>query len=198
MVKKLTDIIIRTAGLKTLIITILLVIIAEIGFSLLTPEFTRLSGGPLLDMSIWYHADYAYDRLTSFAAAGESYFYIRLIDFFFPPIYACTFSILSAVIYRKKYSNPADYRWIIAAPFLGAFFDYSENILLVILFRSLPGRYPLIAEICNIATLGKFVLISFSILLIITGAFSLLKGSDSSFLHGNKFRGAKKEIKDDK
>lgn len=142
-------------------------------------------------MSIGYSSDFAYERLTTFHLAADVYFKIRLIDFFFPAAYAVCLSVLSCFVYRKKYEDADNYRWILIVPFLAAVLDYVENIILVILYQSLPAQYHIVASILNIVTILKFCLVGFSVMLFITGAFSILKGGDSMLLMGNKFKGKK-------
>ena len=196
MKKKLTDIIIRTTNLKTLVISVAAVVAFETAFFILMPGFTEATGGPLLDMSVGYSAEFAYERLVTFEKAADIYFKIRLIDFFFPLVYGFAFSTLSCFVYRRKYENSDNYRWILRVPFLAAVFDYTENIMLVILYNSLPAQFLTAAKILNIVSILKFGLLGFSILLFVTGALSLLKGGDSALLIGNKFRGEDKDKKD--
>lgn len=193
MITRITDFIFRLTSLKTLIIFIAAVIIIEIGFSLYMPEFTEKTGGALLDMSAGYSSEFAYERLSTFGMAAGAYLKIRIIDFIFPAVYAFALSVLSCFVYRRKYDSIGNYRWVLMVPFLAAFFDYMENIIIVILFRSLPAQFFAAASILNVVTILKFGLLALSILLFITGGLALLKGSDSMLLMGNKFKGDKKE-----
>lgn len=193
MIKKFTDYIIRITNLKTLAISVLGVIVIETVFYILMPSFAELTGGPMLDMSVGYTAGFAYERLVSFNKAADIYFKLRTIDFFFPIIYAFALSILSCFIYKKKYDKADNYRWILTVPFLAAFFDYVENIMLVILFHNLPAEYIAAAKVLNVVSILKFGLLGLSVLLFVTGGFSLLKGGDSMLLMGNQFKGKKKD-----
>ena len=193
MIRKLTELVIRQTKVQTIIILAAAVIGIEIGFSQLTAAMTAQGGIAILDMSVLYSADFAYERLRSLTEAAKPYFYIRLLDFFFPAVYATALSILSSFIYRRKYETPDSYRWVLAVPFLAAVFDYIENIMLVVLFRLLPAEYPSAIPVLNIFSILKFGLLGLSFLLVITGAFSLLKGGDSVLVMGNKFRGGDKD-----
>lgn len=193
MIKSLSSFICRITNRTSLIIFAAAIAGFEIAFSILMPEFNEITAGPLLDMSVWFTPEFAYERLSSFGKAADIYFKIRTIDFFFPAVYAVGLACLSCAVYRKKYKNEENYRWVLFAPLAGALFDYFENIMLVILYRSLPAEYPAAATVLNYFTLIKFGLLGLSILLIVTGFLSLLKGGDSMLLMGNKFRGDKKE-----
>ncbi len=193
MLRGIYSFISKITNLKKIIIFCVLFIAVQIGFNMNMPAFVEKTGGTLLDISIWYNSELAYERLNSFSMASKEYFNIRLIDFFYPAIYSIGLAMLSYIVYRKKYSEAENYHWILAVPLFAAAFDYIENIMLVILYKSLPAEFPVAASTLNIITLIKFASISLSILLIITGFFSLLKGGDSMLLRGNKFKGEKKE-----
>ena len=193
MIKAITNFIARITNIFTVIVFVIIIIGLEIGFNVSLPTFTDLTGGTLLDMSVGYSADFAYERLQTFSKAADVYRRIRTIDFVFPAAYAFGLSILSCLVYRKKYDDIENYRWILVVPFLAAFFDYTENIILVILYNSLPAQYMTAASALNIITILKFGFLGFSVLLFITGSFSLLKGGDSMLLMGNKFKGKKKD-----
>ncbi len=193
MIKVIYSFISKITNLITIIIFCVLFIAVQIGFNMNMPSFIEKTGGTLLDSSIWYNSELAYERLNSFSLAAKEYFNIRLIDFFYPAIYSTGLAMLSYLVYRKKYSDAENYHWILVVPFFAGIVDYIENIMLVILYKSLPAEFPAAASVLNIITLIKFASISLSILLIITGFFSLLKGGDSMLLMGNKFRGQKKE-----
>ncbi len=193
MIRHLTNFISRITRLSTVLIFAVLIIAIETGFNAMLPRFVDATGGTLLDMSVWFTADFAYERLHSFGNAADVYFLIRMLDFIFPAAYAFGLSVLCSMIYRKKYTEIDNYRWILAIPFSAALFDYVENLILVVLYRLLPSEYPAAASVLNIITLIKFTLLAFGIFLLVTGIFSLIKGGDSMLLSGNKFRGKKKE-----
>jgi len=192
MIKKLSEIIINLSRLKIFIIFAAAFIVIEVFFTINLPALTELTEGrSLLDMSIAYSPEFAYEHLESYQNAPEVYFRIRLADFIFPAVYAFMLGILSTFVYRRKYDNPDNYRWILCVPFAAAFFDYAENIILTALFRLLPARFNAAASVLNIATILKYGMLALSTLLIVTGALSLLKGGDSGLIMGNKFKGKK-------
>lgn len=190
MRKKLTDAVIKISKPIFFFIFAAAFIVIQIIFTLNMPELTKLTEGfSILDMSIGYSADTAYEHFQSYQKASDVYFRIRTADFFFPAVYAFILSIISVFIYRRKYDNVDNYRWVLCVPFVGAAFDYAENIMLVILYRLLPSTFSAPIYALNIFTILKYGLLAFSILLIVTGALSLIKGTDSAFINQNKFRG---------
>jgi hypothetical protein len=192
MMKRFSEIVIKISRPKVLIIFAAAFIFIEIIFSQSLPVLVELTGGKsLLDMSIAYSADFAYEHLKSYQNAASVYFRIRLVDFFFPAIYAFMLSIVSVLVYRRKYNEVDNYRWVILVPFSAALFDYVENILLIALYRMLPARFDAAVSVLNVITILKFGLLALSVLLIITGALSILKGGDSGLIIGNKFKGKK-------
>ena len=193
MIKAISGAVCKITGRLSIILFAAAIIVIEILFSILMPQFTEQTGGPLLDMAVWFTPEFAYERIKTFSRAADIYFRIRTIDFFFPAIYSFGFACLNCAVYRKKYKNEENYRWVLTVPFAGALFDYTENIILVILYRSLPKEFPAAASVLNIVTLLKFGFLALSILLLVTGALSLLKGGDSMLLHGNKFKGEKED-----
>ncbi|MBI9109512.1 MAG: hypothetical protein JEZ04_22405 [Spirochaetales bacterium] len=192
MIKKLSDMVIKASGLSYLIIFAAAFIAIEIFFSINLPLLTKMTEGRgLLDMSLGYSSDFAYEHLASYKNAPPAYLRIRIADFFFPIVYAFLLSILLVFVYRKKYAELDNYRWILCVPFAAAFFDYSENIMLTVLYGLLPARFDSAIVVLNVVTILKFGLLSISILLLLAGALSLLKGGDSGFIMGNKFKGKK-------
>lgn len=189
IIKNLADFIFKRTNRKNIFILILLIVCIEVLFNILLPGFTEKTGNTIIDMSPAITKEDAYSRLESVDMAKKEYFYIRLIDFIFPAVYAITFSVVSCGIYRKKYSNIDNYKWILIVPIIGAISDYIENIILVLLRLLLPIKIPVAIYVLNFFIIIKFLFICISILLIITGLLALLKGGDSSFLMGNKFRG---------
>ena len=191
MFNKLTELVKRGASRRLLIILILMFIAVEVIFNFnmkILDEQT--DGAKLLDMSVWYSSDFAYQQLEAYDGV-PAYQRIRIADFFFPAVYSFLLGILSFFVYRKKYENPENFNWVLKVPFAAACFDYAENVLLVILFRMLPAELPPLAVVLNIITLIKFGLLALALLLIVTGALSLLKGGDSGLIMGNKFKGKK-------
>ena len=191
MFTKFSNTIHKISSVRLLILLIIITFAIEAVFVLKVPQLSEQSGGGvLLDSAIWHSVDFTYQQLESYAGLPV-YRTIRTADFFFPAAYALMLAVLSAVVYRKKYDNPSNYSWVLAVPLAGALLDYIENILLVILAAKLPQRLDAAAAVLNYVTLLKFAALGLSVLLIVTGALSLIKGGDSGLIIGNKFKGPK-------
>lgn len=182
-------------GKTALSILILLFIIAEAAFAVLMNRLEASCGTSIIpDMKIGLSPEQLSSLFAAYKEKGNTaYQTIRAVDFLFPAVYALLLSVILNFIYRIKYSEPANYRWIILTPFFGAIFDYAENLTLVILNFSynLINNYS--AIILGVLTSLKFLLLALSIFLAVTGAISNFKGSDSAFLTMNPFRRNKKD-----
>ena len=192
MIKTITDYIFKISKLRLFLFLAAAFIIIEILFSINVAVLTdKTEGSGLLDMSVAYSVDFAYEHLMSYQKAAAAYFRIRLADFVFPAVYAFMLATLSVFVYKRKYDSLDNYRWVLMVPFTAAVFDYTENVMLVVLFRLLPSRFDAAISVLKVITILKFGFIALSILLITTGALALLKGGDSGLLMGNKFKGKK-------
>ncbi|MDC7126953.1 MAG: hypothetical protein PQJ46_15380, partial [Spirochaetales bacterium] len=143
MGKNLTDYIYKHTKLKSFLLFLILTILAEIAFSLIMPNFTEKSGYSILDMSTVYSVDDAYLKLNAINKAPNEYLVIRLIDTIFPILYGLMLSILSCIVYKRKYKDLNNYRWVLLVPILGAISDYIENIIIISLKLLLPKQFPI-------------------------------------------------------
>ena len=176
-------------------VLIILFIVIESAFAVLMNRLEAACGTSLIpDMKIGVTPQQLASLFDAYKTDGTiAYRIIRSVDFLFPAVYALMLSVILNFIYRIKYSEPANYRWILLTPLFGAIFDYTENIMLIILNSShnLINNYS--AIILGVFTSLKFILLGLSIFLAVTGAISNFKGSDSAFLTMNPFRRNKKD-----
>ncbi len=176
-------------------VLIILFIVMETVFAVLMNRLEAECGTSLIpDMKIGLTSEQLSSLFEAYKTDGTiAYGIIRSVDFLFPAVYAIMLSVILNFIYRIKYSEPVNYRWILLTPLFGAIFDYTENITLIILnfSHNLINNYS--AIILAVFTSLKFILLGLSIFLAVTGAISNFKGSDSAFLTMNPFRRNKKD-----
>ena len=141
---------------RNIIVFLLLFIIIEIAFSFfLIPKLEEVSGEGMIDMEMFYNYESVYKKIDAYGEIGlEVYNKLQLIDLAFPLIYGLLFA---SIIYRLG----SKYYFV---SFIGALFDYMENGLIFLMLRKHPGEYHLLANICNVASLLKFLMFFVSIL----------------------------------
>jgi hypothetical protein len=106
-------------------------------------------------------------RMTADYGDAARPFYARTeltTDLIYPIDYAFLFGIMLTLLYRKR-----PYVWVNILPFICLLFDYLENINIIILLKTYPDQSLVIAILCEIFKLMKWLTFGTSFLLIIFG-----------------------------
>ena len=147
-----------------LVVTIAVITTVNIGdFSLSASGLLKASGGlSLLDTRVWYTPTEAYQLFDALGAAGRND--NRLFYLTFDVIIPLSYSLLLC----SAISRGAMYRFR-GLGLLGGFFDYLENISIVILLSRYPERLGNLVTIAACFTLLKFAFSGVAIVIAILG-----------------------------
>lgn len=107
--------------------------------------------------------------LSMVAGYGDSarFYYARTemtTDIIYPIVYAFLFGIILSLLHRGT-----TYAWLNILPFVCLFFDYLENVTIVILLITYPQQSLSIATLCEIFKLMKWLTLGTVIFLVILG-----------------------------
>jgi len=129
------------------------------------------NGMKILDlMPTGYSADYAKRLFDELGVAGRDYYLFRQIplDMIYPFLYAVTYSLLLTYLFKKSFNPESKLLFLNIIPLFGGFFDYLENIGIIIMLASYPNFSVLLANVTNLFSLFKSISTTlFFILLII-------------------------------
>lgn len=141
------------------------------------PSVTAQAPGMrLFDMSpLGYSHEYAEELLRNIGPEGrEAYLKFQLpLDFIYPGFFAMTYSLMLVWLFKKRLDPGSRLFFLALVPSAAGFFDYMENLGIIIMLRSYPGIQPGVVLASSTFSLLKSVLtVLFYILLL--GGFLLL------------------------
>ena len=120
-----------------------------------------------------YGPDYVLDLFKTLGEEGRRVYLWNQIplDMLYPGLFGITYSLM--LFYILKILLRKDSNWFILAflPLAGGFFDYLENIGIIIMLNSYPSFSALLVKLTSISTVLKSVsiTISFVVLLVCLG-----------------------------
>jgi hypothetical protein len=151
-----------------LIFMVLLIIFNGYIFKKSEQRINELAGTPieLIDVTIGFNPQKTLNMVTEYGETARHYYTIieMTADAVYPIVYAFLFIIILTILYRNK-----SYAWINRLPFITVLFDYIENINIIVLLKTFPQQSVLIATLCEIFKLLKWISLCILILLVIFG-----------------------------
>jgi hypothetical protein len=133
-----------------------------------SPE-VRMAGSP--DMSFFYKANDLYRMAEAYGQAGrEAYIRVRFsFDLIWPLVYTVFLCTCISWVYGKAFNAGSPWQRMNLVPLFAILFDYLENISTSLVMLQFPNRLPLIAMLAPVFTMGKWILVTGSILLLVVG-----------------------------
>lgn len=133
----------RQASGKAALLSLLILVIASVGMSLLVGHFSALMQGRMpLDLTLFYGPATAREFLAALTPEASD-FYQRAIlpaDMLYPLTYALTISVIVAWLVAKIQRGGATApRWLIAYALIPAAFDYFENVCFKLMMSNVSG-----------------------------------------------------------
>lgn len=126
------------------------------------------------DTSLFYSPQTLYDLADAYGPRGrQAYIRARFtFDLVWPVVYALFLTTAISWLYGRTF--PAGSRWQRAnlIPLLGMLLDYLENISTSVVMARYPDATPLVVSLAPIFTLAKWVFVSGSFLLLLSGLFA--------------------------
>jgi hypothetical protein len=173
MLKKISDWIDRVSkgwvALSALVIFVLFTALVLPGQSTRAQVETRSAGSP--DMSFFYSADELYQMAEAYGQAGrEAYIQARFtFDLVWPLVYTAFLATAISWLFQKAFAPESLWQRLNLVPVLAALCDYLENIFTSLVMMQFPNRMPLVAMLASVFTMGKWILIGVSFVLLIMG-----------------------------
>ena len=118
-----------------------------------------------------YTAEHAISLLNAIGPEGRDlYLSLQLpLDFIYPGLFILSYSLLFAWLLKKNYSLESKAYYALYLPILAGLFDYTENVLIIIMLKAYPDLSSGLVTAASLATIIKSVLSSiFFILLILS------------------------------
>jgi hypothetical protein len=153
------------SGKKVLFLFILTNIVYAIMLIITIPEVMLYSGGmKILDMMpTGYDFQYVNTLFSTLGTQGRQvYLYHQLpLDLLYPSLFGISSCLVLAYFLNKlkKLNSPLFYLCLI--PLFSGFFDYGENIGIIIMLKGYPNISELQVQITNVFSVLKSVLVSF-------------------------------------
>ena len=134
-------------------------------------KIIELAGKPvgIIDLTFGFNPQKTLMMVAGYGEAARSY-YARAemtTDIVYPIVYAFLLGIILSLLHRGR-----PYAWVNLFPFLCLLFDYLENINIIILLTTFPQQSLMIAVLCEIFKLMKWLTFGAVILFMIFGVIS--------------------------
>lgn len=159
----------------TRLLIILILITALVTMEIIERGFLAHSNGAkLLDMRFGYDMADVFQLFKTLGVEGRSIYIRYLCDDF---IFIASFAIVQNYILKFTMSKAmlnSKWRILLAIAYLRAFFDATENIILLILLNKFPLIFSLLVTIVSSVTKLKFILLVIWILAIPTSLVARL------------------------
>jgi len=129
----------------------------------------RAAGSP--DLSFFYTAGDLDRMAEAYGQAGrQAYLQARFtFDLIWPVVYTVFLCTAISWVYRRAFDPHSPWQRSNLVPVFAILFDYLENITTSLVMWQFPNRMPLIATLAPVFTMGKWILVTGSILLLLIG-----------------------------
>jgi hypothetical protein len=118
-----------------------------------------------------YTTEYAISLLNAIGPEGRDlYLSLQLpLDFIYPGLFIISYSLLFAWVLKKSYGLKSKVYYALYLPVLAGLFDYTENILIILMLKAYPDIGSGLVTVASLATTIKsFLSLIFFTLLILS------------------------------
>lgn len=144
-----------------------------------------------LDTQFFYTPDTTFSTLESYSNDERSYLRILYLTYYIiaPILYTLGFSLLLTWLFQRGFKNESKMKKLNVIPMIMGFFDFVENISIVIMISVYPVQLTPIAWLSTIGTMSKMTTGFMIILLVLIG---LIKAIMNRFkiqgIESNRFK----------
>jgi len=134
-----------------------------------------------LDLLFFYTPDKAYSLISAYGEPGRGFYrnFELTIDILYPVVYALFLSLLISWLFQRGFSPESPIQRMNVAP-LGAWgFDLLENLGIVWMLETYPSASASLAWTTALCTMGKWIFVGASMILILLGAAAALRRTRS-------------------
>jgi hypothetical protein len=123
-----------------------------------------------------YTTEYAISLLNAIGQEGrELYLSLQLpLDFIYPGLFIISYSLLFAWLLKKNYSLESKVYYAIYIPIFAGLFDYTENVLIIMMLKTYPNLNSNLVTVASFATITKSILSSIFFTLLIAGIIQVV------------------------
>ncbi len=128
------------------------------------------------DMMFSYSPSSIYSKLAQFGSEGRLAYrlFLERVDFIFPVVYGFFLVMTITFGLARLFPNRPTLQKLSLLPLAATFFDYAENVCLLILLHSYPRELQNTEKLANVFTLAKWAFAAISVLLLFTVLVGLL------------------------
>ena len=135
----------------------------------------RSGGVEPLDMSFYYTASEALERVEAFGETRSFYAMVALTaDLIYPLVYGFFLSVLLVTLYRRGFAVTSRIQMVAFLPLLSMLFDYAENFSIAYLLLRYPEQSPLVATYAGFFTLMKWFTLFLTLVAVLVGFVAFL------------------------
>lgn len=123
-----------------------------------------------------YSYPYAVSLLESLGETGRNMYLTLQIpaDFLYPGLFAVSYSLLLTWLFAKSFESDSKMFYLALVPVLGGFFDYLENICIVLMLNSFPDLSQELVEVASTFTVLKSIFSTLFFVFLLVGILSLI------------------------
>lgn len=131
-------------------------------------EINGLAGKKVgvIDLTFGFDPEKTLGMVADYGDAARDY-YARTemtADVAYPAVYAFFFGIILTLLYRNS-----SLAWLNRLPFYTLLLDFAENVFIILLLKQYPAQNPMLATLCEVFKLLKWIFFGAIILLILGG-----------------------------
>ncbi len=135
------------------------------------------NGMKILDlMPTGFSADYAKTLFDELGVVGRDYYLFRQIplDMIYPFLFAVTYSLLLTYLFKKSFDTESKLQFLSIIPLFGGFFDYMENIGIIIMLSNYPIFSSMLANVTNLFSIFKSISTTLFFILLVIGIIGFI------------------------
>jgi hypothetical protein len=135
----------------------------------------RSGGIEPLDLSFYYTAQEALERVEAFGETRQFYTVVQLTaDLLYPLVYGFFLSVLLVTLYRRGFPVASRIQLVAFLPLLSMLFDYLENFSIAYLLLTYPAQSPLVATYAGFFTFLKWFTLLLTLVAVLVGFIAFL------------------------
>ncbi len=170
-------------GKKVLIFFTISSFVYAIMIFITIPKLLQFSNGiKILDiMPFGYSYAYVTQLFTELRKEGKNFYLYRQIpiDMVYPFLFGLSYFYIMVYFLQKIDRWKSPYIYLSLLPFIGALFDYFENIGIILMLKNYPNLTPSVVQLNSFFTISKsiFTTLFFISLIVVLIIFSIKKVS---------------------
>lgn len=150
----------RIANLKTFFVLLAAYVVFP-GYILKNAEvnINQFAGKPIgpIDLTFGLNPSKTLEMVAAYGEQGRAYYAQgeMTMDVIYPIVYTFLFAVILTLLFRNKPYTP--FRYVNLLPFVTMLFDFIENVFIVMLLYRYPEQSMMVAVLCEIAKLLKWL-----------------------------------------